>query len=226
LDLGKQPPDAEQTDPGIACQPVHGGLLLALLVTPFFVPGLQRWPWYLLVPLSAYLLAVAVISPLRRTVGWIRLGRLRGSVLLATGAVIVIASSALLVYDALCQPDLSQLRRQVPLTLPLPAVVVGAFFSAFNALLEEVIFRGILLDALSASIGATWAVIVQAVAFGVGHAHGYPPGPIGMALAAVYGVMLGWLRQRSGGLAAPWVAHFVADATIFWIVATAGRTSS
>jgi membrane protease YdiL (CAAX protease family) len=104
--------------------------------------------------------------------------------------------------------------------------VAGAFFSAFNALLEEVIFRGILLDALTAAIGASWAVVVQAVAFGVGHVHGYPPGPLGIALAAMYGLMLGLLRQRSGGLAAPWVAHVFADATIFWIVVTAARTAS
>lgn len=205
---------------------MHGGLILALLAIPLFVRELQRWPWYLLVPLSAYLVVVMLVSPLRRTVRWNRLGQLRGSVLLITGGVIVTSSSALLLYDAICQPDVAQLARQLSLTLPMHMAVVGVLFSAFNALLEEVIFRGILLDALTAAIGVSWAVVVQALAFGVGHAHGYPPGPLGIALASGYGLMLGLVRQHSGGLAAPWVAHVFADATIFWIVVTAARTSS
>jgi membrane protease YdiL (CAAX protease family) len=204
--------------------PMHGVLLLALLAIPRFVPDLQRWPWYLVAPLSIYLLAVALISPLRRTARWNRLGRLRGSVLLATGALIAISSSVLLLYDATCQPNLVHLRQQLPLTLPLHVAVVGALFSALNALLEEVIFRGILLDALTGAVGMWWAVAVQAVVFGAGHATGYPPGALGMALAASYGLLLGWLRQWSGGLAAPWLAHVFADATIFWIVVTAQQS--
>jgi membrane protease YdiL (CAAX protease family) len=222
----QQKPIAEQADSGEASTTVHGGLLLAFLAIPFFLPEFQQWPWYLLVPLSTYLLVVALVSPLRRSVRWNRLGRLRGSVLLTTGAVIVTSSSALLLYDAIYQPDLAHLARQLPLNLSMHVAVVGVLFSVFNALLEEMIFRGILLDALTAAIGASWAVVVQALAFGVGHAHGYPPGPLGIALAAVYGLMLGLVRQVSGGLAAPWMAHVFADATIFWIVVTAVRTPS
>jgi membrane protease YdiL (CAAX protease family) len=40
----------------------------------------------------------------------------------------------------------------------------------------------------------------------------------GAALAGLYGLLLGLLRQRSGGLAAPTFAHVFADATIFAIV--------
>src|SRR5437868_7450952 len=89
----------EQTDSWNAMQPVHGGLLLAFLAIPHFVHGLQRWPWYLLAPLSAYLLMVALVAPLRRTVRWNRLGRLRASVAVATAVLIVTSSSVLMVYD-------------------------------------------------------------------------------------------------------------------------------
>jgi membrane protease YdiL (CAAX protease family) len=222
----RQAPATGPTDAGKDAQPLHGGLLLALLVVPLFVPPLRRWPWYLLVPLGAYLLVVAVVAPLRRTVRWNRVGRLTMPVLAATGAIIVISTSALLLYDAVFRPDLAPLSRRLPLGLPLPVAVVRVLFAACNALLEEVIFRGVLLDALAAAVGGTGAVIAQAVAFGVGHAHGYPPGGLGMVLAAVYGLMLGALRQRAGGLAAPWAAHVCADATIFWIVVTASGARS
>jgi uncharacterized protein len=223
MDLGKrQAATATPPDAGRDLQAVHGGLLLALLAVPLLVRELQQWPWYLLVPLAAYLLVVSLVAPLRRTVRWNRVGRLRGSVLGLTAAIALISASALLLYDRIFQPDLGPLPRQLPLWLPVPVAVAGALFSVVNALLEEVIFRGILLDALVPQVGATWAVIVQAVAFGVGHAHGYPPGYVGMILAGVYGLMLGALRRSAGGLAAPWAAHVVADATIFWIVVTAG----
>lgn len=204
-------------------QALHGGLLVALLVVPMLVRPLRHWPWYLVVPLGAYLLLVVLVAPLRRTVRWNRVGHLRGTVLAATAAISAITAAALLLYDATFRPDLGPLKQQLPLGLPLPVAVIGILFAPVNALLEEVIFRGVLQDALAARVGMTWAAIVQAVAFGVGHARGYPLGSVGMVLAAVYGVMLGALRHRAGGLLAPWLAHVCADATILWIVTTAGR---
>ena len=92
-------------------------------------------------------------------------------------------------------------------------------FSFLNALLEEIIFRGILLDALDSQIGLRWALLVQAVVFGTGHMlGGYPPGVVGAVLAAIYGLMLVMLRVHSRGLAAPYLAHVVADATIALMV--------
>jgi hypothetical protein len=41
-----------------------------------------------------------------------------------------------------------------------------------------------------------------------------------MVLAGIYGLVLGALRLRAGGLLAPWVALVFTDMTIFWIVAT------
>jgi uncharacterized protein len=225
MGLGKrQIATPEPLEPEQDLQPVHAGLFLALLAVPFFVRGLQHWPWYLLAPLSAYLLVVFAVAPLRRTVRWNRCGRLRGAVLAATGAIIVTSTSVLLLYEAFFRPDVGSLADQLPLCLPVPVIMAGALFAALNALLEEVIFRGILLDGLTSAVGGTWAVLVQALAFGVGHAHGYPPGTLGIVLAATYGLMLGVLRLRAGGLAAPWIAHVFADAAIFWIVAGAVRT--
>jgi membrane protease YdiL (CAAX protease family) len=38
---------------------------------------------------------------------------------------------------------------------------------------------------------------------------------MGICLATIYGVMLGWLRERSQGLLMPWATHIIADAVIF-----------
>jgi uncharacterized protein len=202
-------------------QAAHGGILLAMLAVPLLVPALQCWPLYLLAPLLGYGFVVALMPALRRSLHWLRAGKLRGWVLVATAAIIALSTSALLLYDLLLKPDLGYLSSQVPPWRPAELIVAGAFFSVLNALLEEMIFRGVLLDALTSQIGAVWAVVVQAVAFGIGHGQGYPPGSLGMALAAVYGLMLGMLRQRSGGLLAPWIAHVFADAVIFRIVVAA-----
>ena len=64
------------------------------------------------------------------------------------------------------------------------------------------------------------AVLVQAAAFGLLHLSGFPGGAVGVGLAAVYGVMLGVLRRRAGGLLAPYVAHVAADLTVFVLLLT------
>jgi len=56
---------------------------------------------------------------------------------------------------------------------------------------------------------------IQGVLFGVIHAHGFPRGVTGMVMASAYGVALGLLRLRSGGMATSCAAHVCADATIF-----------
>ena len=56
---------------------------------------------------------------------------------------------------------------------------------------------------------------VTAALFGLGHLHGYPPGPLGAVLAGLYGVALGLLRWWAGGLGLAVACHVSADATIF-----------
>ena len=68
--------------------------------------------------------------------------------------------------------------------------------------------------------GAPAAAIVgiQALSFGVAHIQGFPRGALGVALAAVYGLLLGVLRLRAGGLLAPVLAHIGADAVIYALI--------
>jgi len=91
----------------------------------------------------------------------------------------------------------------------------GLGFAAVNATVEEMVFRGVLLEGLEAVLGATTpAIILQAIPFGLFHVRGIPHGATGMALAAVYGVLLGFIRRQSQGLLAPIATHFFADIVI------------
>lgn len=181
------------------------------------VPLFRLWPFVLLVPLLAYAAVVIAVAPLRRSVGWLRAGRFdRGTQLLLLATVIV-SAVALVAWVAWTKPDLGHhlaLVPDVPIwVLPLAAVA----FAALNAALEEIIFRGVLMEALDSALGAGWRTIaIQAVAFAAGHyLSGFPNGALGFVMVLVYGVLLGLIRRRAAGLLAPWLAHVAADLVIF-----------
>jgi membrane protease YdiL (CAAX protease family) len=194
-------------------------LLFALLAVPLFVPALRWWPLYLLAPLAAFAAVVAAVPPLRRGIGWLRVGRLDVRVLAATAGLVVVSSAALVLWFLLARPDVGDLAGQVPRGRWEVLLPAGAVFAAGNAAMEEAVFRGVLQDALEAEWGRWWAAGVQGVAFGVIHSQGFPRGPAGMAMASAYGVALGLLRVWAGGLGACVLAHTAADATIFALLA-------
>ena len=103
---------------------------------------------------------------------------------------------------------------------PVPIVIdAGALgFAVVNAAAEELAYNGVLQRALGLEVTSVWAVLTAATAFGASHWFGFPSGWWGVALAGVYGAMLSVLRQVSGGLLLPWIAHVLADLTIVAIL--------
>lgn len=193
-------------------------LLWILLVAA--VPLFRPWPLVLLAPLLAYAAVVIAVAPLRRSVGWLRVGRLdRGTQLLLL-ATVAVSAVALVAWVAWTKPDLGHHLALVPdvpvWVLPLAAIA----FAALNAALEEIIFRGVLMEALDSALGAGHhAIAVQAVAFAAGHyLSGFPNGVLGFVMVLVYGMLLGLIRRRAAGLLAPWLAHVAADLVIFSIL--------
>ena len=73
-------------------------------------------------------------------------------------------------------------------------------------LLEEVLFRSLLLGGLSAWVPAPLLVAALGVVFGAMHS---PQGALGMVVAAAVGVALSILFLWSGSLLAPFVAHYL-----------------
>lgn len=93
-----------------------------------------------------------------------------------------------------------------------------------NAAVEEGAYRGVLLHALDSSIGpGIWALLLQAVAFGTIHIGGFPRGWIGVGLACIYGLFMGVIRRRAGGMFAPWIAHVFTDIVIAGILLLLAR---
>jgi membrane protease YdiL (CAAX protease family) len=205
---------------------IHGGVFLATLAFPILLPAWRQWPWLWLVPLAAYLTLVALLSPLRRTFSWFRLGRCDLVTSVAAIAIVVLSSCVLVLYDVVFNPDLRSLGAALPVQALGGVLMAGLVFAVLNATLEELVFRGVLLDALEAQWGPLVAVLLTAAVFGLGHLSGYPPGPSGAVLAGLYGVLLGWLRVRTGGLLLPIMAHIVADAAIYGIVVHSGAVGN
>lgn len=196
------------------------GLLLFLLPrlgTPFMM-----WPLNLLAPILAYGIIVSCTPCLRKSVGWLRKGHMDLSVLQMVVAVITISAGALVAWIMLIKPDIS---RHLALMPELPIWVypfAGAGFAVLNAAMEEIVFRGVIMDALDSALGATgFSVGMQAVPFAALHyLAGFPNGFWGFIMTLAYGVMLGIIRRLSRGLLAPFIAHIGADVTIFTILAT------
>ena len=86
--------------------------------------------------------------------------------------------------------------------LALVPVVVG----------EELVWRGVVYAALRRRVGPVAAVIAGAILYACAHA------PVGSALlvltALACGLVWGWLRARTGGLAASLACHVVWDAIV------------
>ena len=159
------------------------------------VPLFRLWPLVLLVPLLAYAAVVIAVAPLRRSVGWLRAGRLDRATQLLILVTVIVSAVALVAW-------------------------VACAFAALNAAMEEIIFRGVLMEALDSALGADQrAIAAQAVAFAAGHyLSGFPNGALGFVMVLTYGVLLGLIRRRAGGLIAPWLAHVAADLVIFSIL--------
>jgi hypothetical protein len=124
-----------------------------------------------------------------------------------------VSGATLLVWYFTVRPDLADLVQTFipdwPLWLLVPAALV---FSLANAAVEEAAYGGVVLGALAtARITAPAVLILQAVAFAALHFRaGVPRGHVGFGLTFVYGLLLGELRRRAGGLAAPFIAHLFA----------------
>jgi membrane protease YdiL (CAAX protease family) len=204
----------------------HGGLFLAALgAVGLGWPDLS-WPWYLLFPLLLYAGITIVLPRLRRTAPRLRVGRLGGAPLACAVILSSIVAGFLVGYHKIVDPNVRDLADRLPVAMFGSVICAGVCFSVVNALLEELMFRGILWEVVAGEWNAPLALGVTAVLFGVGHYHGYPPGLVGAILAGIYGVALGLLRWTTGGLGLAVACHISADATIFSLLVGERATSA
>ena len=128
-----------------------------------------------------------------------------------SGVALGVAGAALLVAASLTGlPGLVAVPRTATATLVWWAPLV-----TLVAVAEELVLRGALFEAIAGRRGEAAAVGVTAVLFAVIHLPLYGVAALPVDLCA--GVFLGALRVLSGGVAAPAVAHALADLATGWL---------
>jgi hypothetical protein len=196
-------------------------IIAGIAVSVFsFKPPIGSWPFPFLLPIAGLCLAAfATRTPVLKALGARRgaFGR-REAAIIALFAVM--SAVALLVWAWLLRPDLSRVHALIP-DVPIALLVpIGLSFSVINAIIEEIVWRGVLLGWLRGFMPVGLAVVVQALSFGAAHWMGVPSGWVGVGLAGVYGLMMGSLAVVARGLLAPIAAHIIADIVIFALVLT------
>lgn len=103
-----------------------------------------------------------------------------------------------------------------------PTAETIAFQLTMPGIEEEIFYRGVLLLALNEAfrgrvrflgIGWGWGALLSSLAFGLGHAfsysgaEGFALDPIYLALTAIPSLLAVWLRERTGSLLLPILAH-------------------
>lgn len=82
--------------------------------------------------------------------------------------------------------------------------------------LEELLFRGAWFTRLQSQIGDRWTIALTGIAFGIFHMET----PWAVPLIALMGVMLGWLRARSGSVWPSFVLHMLNNTVAVALVLT------
>jgi membrane protease YdiL (CAAX protease family) len=192
-------------------------VLLLCVMGVSLIPAFHLWN-PLVVPAISFAMVAWVYPRWLSSASWLLRGRPSTATWLLAVVMIALSAAALVGWAYLTQPDLSRYADMVG--SGISAVVAAAIvFALFTAIAEEVIFRGVLWQALAEVGFAPGPVlIIQALAFGVLHVDGVPSGLSGVGLATVYAVALGGIRWLSQGLLMPVVVHAFADLTIFLIV--------
>jgi membrane protease YdiL (CAAX protease family) len=199
---------------------IHFNVLFVCYYLMRFFPRFPLYPFSDLTFLLLYIFTVMLISPLRGSVGWVRSGKFDATTWTFIAVTIVIPIIALMLWVHFLSPDLGRYSNMVPQFPFWLIALYGVVNAMFNAALEETIWRGVMLEALDSALGpGVWALVIQAVAFGMAHYRsGFPNGIIGAAMASVFGIMLGIIRRKSKGILACWLTHAFVDAAIFTMI--------
>jgi uncharacterized protein len=191
-----------------------------LICLGLVVSGVRYLPIVLVLGLLCYAAVILGLPWLRGTATWTRWGAFDARICFLSVAASLLASIALLSWYLLLRPNITDIVRAYVPALPLGLLIAGGLmFSMVNAAVEEGAYRGVVLHALDSSLGPGFAaLLLQALAFGAIHIRGFPRGWLGVVLACIYGLLMGVIRRRAGGMFAPWIAHVFTDVVIAGIV--------
>ena len=183
-------------DLGLRAQVALGTLLLAL-------------------PAAAFLLARPAAA--RAALGASSVSRRSTALSALLGAGLWVGSIGLMETQSLAFPppaETLELFRRLHAALapsgPLDALVSIGVIALLPALCEELVMRGVLLPSLAAAVPAAPAVVLTAGAFALIHFD-----PVRLLFTFVLGLVLGFLRLRTGSLWPPVVVHLTLNTLTF-----------
>lgn len=99
------------------------------------------------------------------------------------------------------------------------ALVLGLAVVVLGPLGEELLYRGVLYQALSKHLPGWPAIGLSGLAFGVTHIE-----PFVVALTFPLGMVLAWVMRRHGTLVVPVVAHVVFNMISFVVIVAGGES--
>jgi len=118
--------------------------------------------------------------------------------------------------------DIKQLGAHISpwLRLPLALLVISV-----GPLVEELLFRGVLLSAISRHMGSGWAIAITAVLFACVHLPDLSFLWYALPNLALLGLVLGWLRVQSGSIWPAVLAHGANNllAVVSWFMMMPGH---
>lgn len=193
---------------------LDAALTIGLVWLIGLVPSIGAWP----VGAGLALLLVTLVAWQQDRLvtwrSWFRVGKLDRWTWMLCGLTALISVAGLLLwqhaFNGTLPPFYVAAARSVS---PWVAGLGGFAFLILNGLIEDMVFFGLLLTASTRALGRG-AIPLIALVFGAAHLNGVPNGAPGLLMAAGWGLVLAYLRHRTGGMLATYLAHVIADATI------------
>jgi membrane protease YdiL (CAAX protease family) len=157
---------------------------------------------------------LALVAGARRTTAPFEERRVRWGWITVAG-VLGLAVGLALVATALAAPALAGVPRVQGLARPAAPFGPWAVVTIVVATAEEAILRGVLFGAVRRASGTMAALGLTTLAFALMHVpmYGWHVVPLDLAV----GFTLGGLRIATRGIAAPAVAHAIADLATWWL---------
>jgi membrane protease YdiL (CAAX protease family) len=229
--------------PSVSLQPKAWFAVAAVIGLLIGTNLLDNWLWPAGYLLSHIVVAVALVGVARRDgLSWRDLGLSRADARrgLIWAAWLVGIVAAVLVVAALVPAFSGFFDDQKVADLSAAALLWQMFIRIplATAAFEELAFRGVLFGLLTARIGPKSAALWSSLLFGVWHVLpslgladrneglagvGFWAVVLSVAFTTLAGLLLTWLRVRSGSLIAPIALHWAVNALALataWIVAT------
>lgn len=189
------------------------------------------WEWTGIFPASPIpwgivLSFISIFLPHGRLVifHWIKIGVVTGNILFLSISLSMISVIGLLVWSFTFQHNHGPIQKFLEKSFTVTHIPI---FAATNALIEEIEYRGVIMEGLirqREDIGVFSPLfqvicISQAILFASEHFQmGFPSGYIGFLMVFVWGWALGVIRYLAKGMLAVYLIHVVADLTIGYII--------